>query len=140
MIIASLVNFEQLLPIAVFGVFALGAWWLLDMMAGGKSRSVQRLEELKNPMVRKRDERDSAAKKGDAMTRVLEQAAPALARPLQPKSEIEASKLKTRLANAGWVTMNVYEAAQLPTVLEWTRKSIGLIGKQRARGGNGEGD
>ncbi len=39
-----------------------------------------------------------------------------------------------RLANAGWVTMNVYEEAQLATVLEWTRKSIGLLGKQRARG------
>ena len=102
MILASLVNFEALLPVAVFGMFALGAWWLLDFLAGGKSRSVQRLEELKDPTLRKRGERAGAGKKGDAMTRVLEKASPALARPLQPKTELEASKLKLKLANAGF--------------------------------------
>jgi tight adherence protein C len=101
-ILASLVNFGDLLPVAVFGMFALGAWWLLDIFAGGKSRSVQRLDELKDPTLRKREERAAAGKKGDAMTRVLEKASPALARPLQPKTELEASKLKLRLANAGF--------------------------------------
>ena len=36
------------------------------------------------------------------MTKVLERAGPALARPLQPKSEAELGKLKTKLANAGF--------------------------------------
>ena len=36
------------------------------------------------------------------MTKVLEAASPALAAPLQPKSELEASKLKMRLSNAGF--------------------------------------
>ena len=36
------------------------------------------------------------------MTKVLEAASPALAAPLQPKSELEVSKLKLKLANAGF--------------------------------------
>ncbi len=34
-----------------------------------------------------------------------------------------------RLASAGWININVYEEAQLPTILDWTRKSMALIGK-----------
>lgn len=120
MILASLVNFQDLLPIAVFGMFALGAWWLLDFVAGGKSRSVQRLDEFKDPTLRKREERAASGKKDGAMTRVLEKASPALARPLQPKTELEASKLKLRLANAGFRS----EAA--PTVFLGL-KFLGLI-------------
>lgn len=120
MILASLVNFEDLLPIAVFGMFALGAWWLLDFVAGGKSRSVQRLDELKDPTLRRREERAGSGKKEGAMTRVLEKASPALARPLRPKTELEASKLKLRLANAGFRS----EAA--PTVFLGL-KFLGLI-------------
>ena len=120
MILASLVNFQDLLPIAVFGMFALGAWWLLDFVAGGKSRSVQRLDELKDPTLRKREERVAGGKKDGAMARVHERASPALARPLQPKTELEASKLKLRLANAGFRS----EAA--PTVFLGL-KFLGLI-------------
>ncbi len=36
------------------------------------------------------------------MTKMLEMATPALAKPLQPKSEAEQGKLKTKLANAGF--------------------------------------
>jgi len=54
------------------------------------------------------------------MTRVLEKASPALARPLRPKTELEASKLKLRLANAGFRS----EAA--PTVFLGL-KFLGLI-------------
>lgn len=105
MLFANLINFEQLLPIAVFGLFALGTWWVLDRMASGRSRAVERLDELKNPSLRRRkvdDEQGGVVKTSDAVTRVLAKASPALAKPLQPKSELEVSKLKTRMANAGF--------------------------------------
>ncbi|MEX2119361.1 MAG: type II secretion system F family protein [Pirellulales bacterium] len=104
MILADLINFEQIVPFAVFGLFAAAAWWLLDRMAAGKPRAVERLDEIKNPALRRRksDDEGSLVKKSDAMTRVLAKAAPGLAKPLAPKNELEASKLKLKLANAGF--------------------------------------
>ncbi len=101
---ARLLNFEQLLPFAIFGLFAALAWLALNSMASGRPRSHERLEEIKNPQLRKKRllEEDKAGKKSDAMTRVLAKASPTLAKPLQPKTELEQSKLKLRLANAGF--------------------------------------
>jgi tight adherence protein C len=100
-IFADLVDVTQLLPLAVFGLFAVCAWWLMDLLATGRPRAAQRLDEIRNPALRRR-EAPGVTKKQDAMTKVLEAASPALAAPLQPKSELEASKLKVRLSNAGF--------------------------------------
>jgi len=99
---ADLVNFEDLLPFAMFGMFAAMAWWMLEFLAAGKSRASERLDELKNPRARRRESDVSALKKQDRMTKVLERATPTLAKPLQPKSATDRSKLKTKLANAGF--------------------------------------
>ncbi len=119
MVFADLVNFAQLLPLAVFGLFAVGAWWLLDLVATGRPRAVQRLDELKNPALRRR-EGGGVTKKQDTMTKVLEAASPALAAPLQPKSELEASKLKLKLSNGG------YRSEAAPTIFLGF-KFLGLI-------------
>jgi tight adherence protein C len=97
----SLFTLESLLPLALFGTFAALAWWGLDLIAAGKSRTAERLDELKNPRKRQQ-EGDIAMKRQDRMTQVLEKASPALAKPLQPKNEMEMSKLKVKLANAGF--------------------------------------
>ncbi len=97
----SLMSFETLLPLALFGMFAAVAWWGLELIAAGKPRALERLDELKNPHKRKIPA-GGALKKQDAMTRILEKATPALAKPLQPKSDADVSKLKLRLANAGF--------------------------------------
>ena len=95
----SLFDYEFLTPIALFGmVFAL-AWWVLDRIASGRPRALERLAELREP---ERQQRRLALKKNDAVSKVLEVATPALAKPLQPKSEEELSKLKLKLANAGF--------------------------------------
>ena len=98
---ASPITFETLVPLAFFGMFAALAWWLLDLMATGKPRAVERLDELKNPQKR-RAASEGAMKKSDPVTRMLEKATPALAKPLQPKSDLELSKLKSKLAHAGF--------------------------------------
>ena len=101
---ASLISFESLVPLALFGAFAAMAWWALDFMAAAKPRTLERLDELKDPRKRRSAQSESAMKQTDAMTRMLEKASPALAKPLQPKSEAEISKLKLKLANAGFRT------------------------------------
>ncbi|MBL9090479.1 MAG: type II secretion system F family protein [Planctomycetaceae bacterium] len=94
---------EQIVPIAVFGAFAIGAFAVMNMFAVEKPRALERLEEYKNPIRRKRKEEDeSAMKKQDAMTRMLAMASPALAAPLQPTNEKEANKLKQKLNEAGF--------------------------------------
>ncbi len=98
---ADLFNFESFLPLALFGMFAAVAWWALELVAAGKPRALERLDELKNPGKR-REREELALKKADTMTKMLEKATPALAKPLQPKSELELGKLKTKLANAGF--------------------------------------
>lgn len=97
----ELVDFEQILPFALFGAFAAIAWWLLDFFAASKPRALERLNELKNPRTRRKLDEDSPVKKPDAMAKVLERASP-LARPLVPKSAAELGRLRARLAAAGF--------------------------------------
>jgi tight adherence protein C len=96
------VSFESLVPLAVFGAFAALAWWALDLMTAGKPRAMDCLDELADPRKRRSVAAESALKKTDAFTRVLEKATPSLAKPLQPQTEAEVGKLKTKLAVAGF--------------------------------------
>jgi tight adherence protein C len=74
---------------------------MLEVVAGRPSRVHERLDELKNPMARRRDAK-GAGKKGDTMSKLLEKASPMLSKPLLPKSEGETSKLKQKLSQAGF--------------------------------------
>ncbi|MGH7139834.1 MAG: type II secretion system F family protein [Pirellulales bacterium] len=100
----ALLSTEMLVSFAVFGMFAAGAWWLLEKLAANPDRAIERLDELKDPALRRRKTEDAAklVKKQDAMTRVLQKATPALAAPLRPKNELEASRLRAKLAAAGF--------------------------------------
>lgn len=104
MLLADMLSPEMLVSLSVFGMIAAGAWWLLEKMAANPNRAVERLDELKDPALRRRKTEEAAklVKKQDAMTRVLQKATPALAKPLQPKSEQEAGRLKARLSSAGF--------------------------------------
>lgn len=100
MLLANLLTFQTILPFAVFGLFAVAAWWLLEMFASGKPKAEQRLDEFKNPRKKRQEERDRG--RDGAMTRMLEKATPALAKPLQPQDEASAGKLKKKLVQAGF--------------------------------------
>lgn len=104
MTLAALLDFSRFLPLAIFGLFAIVAWWLLEKFAAGKPRAEERLDELNDPSSRKRasEEANRAEKKTEAMARMLEKASPALARPLQPKSEKETGALRAKLMHAGF--------------------------------------
>jgi tight adherence protein C len=91
-------NAAQLVPWAVFLGFASAAWAAMNFLAGRSSRADKRLEELRNPLSRSREREEEKTGVGG----VLERAAPAFSKALQPKTELEQSKLK--LANAGFNT------------------------------------
>ena len=43
----------QLVPFAIFGMFAVGAWMILELLAAHQPRAEERLEELRNPAKRR---------------------------------------------------------------------------------------
>lgn len=94
------IDMASILPFALFGAFAALAWVVLERLATPRPRAEQRLEEFRDPSLRKRKEADGNG--AAAMAKVLEAAAPALSKPLQPKNELEANKLKQKLAHAGF--------------------------------------
>ena len=100
--LAAIMDLSTIVPMALFGLFAVVAWIVLDKLAADKPRAEQRLEEFRDPA--RRREREEAKGKGSAMTKVLEKAGPAFSKPLQPKTEKEVGKLRQRLTHAGFRT------------------------------------
>lgn len=94
-----------LFPFAVFGVLFTTAWLVLEWFAGRKPRAEERLAEMRDPGRRRRREAGGRGT-ADTVSRMLEKATPALAKPLQPKSEKEVGQLKQRLAHAGFRSEN----------------------------------
>ncbi|GAB5443781.1 MAG: type II secretion system F family protein [Fuerstiella sp.] len=94
---------EVIIPISAFGAIACGVWAVLSIVTARKSRAYERLEELRDPGARKRN---GAGGENGKMNSVIEKAAPALSKALQPKTETEQSDLKIRLANAGFSSPN----------------------------------
>jgi tight adherence protein C len=94
------VSFSKLVPFAIFGLFAVGAWLILEMLAARNSRAQERLEGLRHPS-RRRNGDDAPVKKSATMSKVLAKASP-MSKPLQPKSAEEVGKLRRRLTEAGF--------------------------------------
>ncbi|MFW6171325.1 MAG: type II secretion system F family protein [Planctomycetota bacterium] len=94
------------LPALAFILFAAAAWLLIDMLTSRTSNTEQRLDEFKDPTLRKR--KASGARGGgdglstEGLTHAFEKASPTLSKPLQPKNEKEVGKLKQRLTHAGF--------------------------------------
>ncbi len=93
----------QILPWAIFGFITCVVLGFLSLMSSRKSRTLERLEEFRDPTLR---EKEKLAKKKTGMAAAFERAAPKLSQALTPKSEIERNNLKLRLANAGFYSPN----------------------------------
>jgi tight adherence protein C len=101
-VFADLIDFSDILPFAIFGAFAALAWWALEIVGKGKPRTLERLDELKEPRSRRKKDDALALKKQDAMSRVLAKASQPLSKPLTPKTAKEQGKIKSRLTAAGF--------------------------------------
>jgi tight adherence protein C len=92
-------NLYTFWPWVIGGSITLLVWALISAFSDRTNRTMERLDELRDPSRRKREGEDGA------MSRVSK-AAPALAKALQPKTELEQNQLKTRLANGGFHSPN----------------------------------
>jgi tight adherence protein C len=99
------------------------------MVGGGqRNRAEERLDDWRDPSGRRRKE-EMPKNTSEAMSRVLEKATPALAKPLQPKSEAEVGKLKLRLMQAG------FRGAEAPTVFLGMKFLTLVVGLMLGGGG-----
>lgn len=119
-LIAGLLNSTLIIQLAAFGAVAAVAWWLLDVMSQNKPRAEQRLEEFREPNSRQSDLLRNAKGPG-AMAKVLEKAAPALSKPLQPKTEEDVGKARQKLNRAGF-------RSETAPATYWSMKTLGLAG------------
>lgn len=94
-------NSEVIIPIAVFTTATCAVWAVLTMFTRNSSRTEQRLKEMQDPRLR----RGPAAANGP-MNHIIDKAAPALSKALDSGDEKHQSKLKIRLANAGYNNEN----------------------------------
>jgi tight adherence protein C len=93
-------DFAQFVPWLIFIAISIGIWALFNVFVRNRTRTDERLEEFRDPTLRQREQLRDGARGG--MTTMLEKAAPSLSKALQPKTELEANKLKVSLANAGF--------------------------------------
>jgi tight adherence protein C len=107
MLAITLSGVNWLVPAAVFGIFLFGAWAVVSLMADRDHRPLERLKRLDpSTHVGGVSNEPSLLRQQNRMQEILEMAAPALSKPLMPKSEFEQSQMKLRLATAGWRTEN----------------------------------
>ena len=118
---ASIWDSPLVVQLAIFGATATAVWFLLDIFAGHKPRAEQRLDEYRDPNTRRGDITREGKGKGNAVSKVLEMASPALAKPLQPKTTEEVSKARLKLNQAG------FRGPKAPEIF-WAMKMIGLVG------------
>lgn len=86
--------------VAIFLTFVTLTWLLLNFFFNNNNeRTEQRLDMLKDA---RKGKKPGGEKKGEAFAKALEMATPALAKPLQPKTEAEMGKLRQTLIEAGF--------------------------------------
>ena len=112
-------DFTPLMPWGIFFGIASLVWFLSSLFSAKPSRVSARLDELRNPALRQKS-RPSETQPQKRVSSLLEKAAPTLSKALEPKSELEQSKLKLRLANAG------FNSPTAPTIFLAT-KVAGLV-------------
>lgn len=109
----------SLLPYAIFAAITIAAWAIMMVFGSKESRAAERLDELRDPQLRNKK---GAKKQG--MGAVIEAAAPALSKALQPKTELEQNQLKIRLSNAGYHNS---EAPQVYLAIKFAMLMLGLL-------------
>lgn len=112
------------LPWVVFAAFACGAWAVMSFLSSRNSRADERLDELRNPLLRGKDRGDEGRDATSVGATVMEKAAPTLSKALQPKDELEQNKLKVTLANAGF---NSPHAAEWYLAIKFAALIAGLV-------------
>ncbi|MGH7199574.1 MAG: type II secretion system F family protein, partial [Planctomycetaceae bacterium] len=110
---------ETILPFAIFGAITCGAWFLISYFTTRKSKADQRLDELRDPTLRQREQIGDKQTGARAM---IAKAAPVLSKVLESKTELESNELKVRLANAG------FNSPAAPQLFRAAKVALGILG------------
>src|SRR5262245_22994726 len=95
----AVVGFDEIIPILVFAALVAGVFAVLNMLSSRNSRAAERLEKLNRPA--SLAELEDPKGKKERFQNFME-AAKALSKPMMPKTDLEQSRLKIKLANAGF--------------------------------------
>src|SRR5262245_37330785 len=98
--IAGFTYLQDLIPLLVFGGIVAGIWAMLSVISNRNSRALDRLARMSRPQSLV-DIEDPTRQKSERLQGILE-TAKALSSPLMPQTELEQSKLRQKLANAGF--------------------------------------
>ncbi|MBC8117919.1 MAG: type II secretion system F family protein, partial [Candidatus Saccharimonas sp.] len=107
-----------IMPWAIFGAITAGAWAVMNVFSKEESRATERLDELRDPASRDKK------KSGRGLGGVLAKAAPAMAKALGSKSDLEQNELRVRLANAGY---NQASSAQMYLAIKVAMLGVGAL-------------
>ncbi len=125
------IDFITILPFAVFGAIAIGAWAISDSLFNKTSKSDERLM-----LIKQRPGDHQADKKGkessrttDGITRLLAKASPALGDVLKPTKAVEVNKQKHKLDEAG------FRGEQAPLMFNTLKMVMAIIGFVLGGGG-----
>ncbi len=111
----------QILPWAIFGLITCVVLGLMNVVSSRQSRAMERLDELRDPTLR---EDKKLLKERTGVAAALEKAAPTLSQALAPKTDVERTDLRLRLANAGFNNPN---AASLFLTIKMIGLGFGLL-------------
>src|SRR5436189_842340 len=124
----AVVGFNEIIPLLVFAALVAGVLAVLTMISNRNSRATERLQKMSRPASLAELE-ESAGGKKERFAGFLE-AAKTLAKPMMPKTDLEQSQLKIRLANAGFRSdsaTSVYLGIRFATFLLAALVSLGIF-------------
>src|SRR5271165_547409 len=92
---------QDIVPLLVFMGIVAAIWAVLSMISNRNSKALDRLSRLSRPQSLADLEDPTKAKVNERFAGIVD-AAKALSKPLMPQTELEQSKLRIKLANAGF--------------------------------------
>lgn len=95
----AFVGFNEIIPLLVFAALVAGVFAVLTMISNRNSKATERLQKMSRPA--SLAELDENGPKKERFQGFVD-AAKALAKPMMPKTDLEQSQLKIKLANAGF--------------------------------------
>jgi len=126
-VVVAIVGFQEMLPIVVCVGFVAAVFTILSLLSNRNSRAQERLDRISRPA--SLAEIEDPRNKKDRFLGVMD-AAKALSAPLMPKTELEQSELKIKLANAGFRSdsaVAIYMGIKFATLLSCLLLSAALF-------------
>src|SRR4051812_9715907 len=124
----AFVGLNEIIPLLVFAALVAGVFSILTMISNRNSKASERLEKMSRPASLADLEENSGNKK-ERFAGFME-VAKSLAKPMMPKTDLEQSQLKIRLANAGFRSdsaTSVYLGVRFATFLLAALVSLGIF-------------